>query len=93
MFRNLVFRNLVLRTPEYLICAVAPLAILEYKYNRSHDELLANVLREDYLLSNPPMNKEDIEAIRHSSNRIRHWQSSGPDQQLFTSVPKRWNKD
>ena len=88
-----IFRHLVLRTPEYLICAVAPLAILEYKYNRSHDELLANVLREDYLLSNPPMNKEDIEAIRHSSNCIRHWQSFAPVQQLFKPIPKRWKKD
>ena len=100
MFRNLVFRNLVLRTPQYLICAVTPLAILEYKYNRSHDELLANVLKEDKLTysrdsfeDGKNIYQKEIEEIRKSSRQIKHWQSSGPREQLFTPIPKRWNKD
>ena len=95
-----VFTNIFLRTPQYLICAVAPLAILEYKYNRSHDELLANVITEDKLtygkdsLTNGRnIYEHEIEEIRKSSQMIKHWQSSGPAQQLFTPIPKRWNKD
>ena len=94
-----VFTNIFLRTPQYLICAVAPLAILEYKYNRSHDELLANVLQEDELTYRRDFDQgkniyqEEIEEIRKSSQMIKHWQSSGPREQLFTPVPKRWKKD
>jgi hypothetical protein len=83
--------------PVGIWCAVTPMAILEYKYNRSCDELLANVLKEDFLTYeiNPfPADKNiyqhQLEDIRKSSQRIKHWQSSSPVQQLFTSVPKRW---
>ena len=78
-----------------MICAITPLAMIEYKYNRSHDELIANVLKEDsltYSKDNKNYHKE-IEEIRKSSSRIKHWQSSGPREQLFTAVPKRWKKD
>ena len=82
----------ILRTTEYVTCAVMPLAVIEYKYNRSHDELIANIIAEDSL--NPFVsNKKDIEEIRKSTQMIKHWQSSGPRKQLFTAVPKRWKKD
>ena len=95
-----VFANIFLRTTEYLVCAVTPLAILEYKYNRSHDELLANVLTEDKLTysrdsfdEGKNIYQKEIEEIRKSSRSIKHWQSSGPREQLFKPMPKRWKKD
>ena len=90
----------ILRTTEYVTCAVMPLAVIEYKYNRSHDELIANIIAEDSLAysrdsfdEGKNIYQNDIEDIRKSTQIIKHWQSSGPREQLFTAVPKRWKKD
>lgn len=92
---------------RYIPCAffssATPLAILEYKYNKSHKELLSNVMAEDFLQygmdcivedkSLDELYKKQIAEIRESSRKIKNWQSDGPRIQLFTSVPTRWRKD
>jgi hypothetical protein len=99
-YYNEEMRRAISVIPIGISCALTPLALLEYKYNRSHDELLANVLREDSLTyqqspfaSEKNIYQQEIEEIRKSSQRIKHWQSSGPREQLFNAVPKRWNKN
>ena len=82
--------------PCVLFSAVTPLAILEYKYNKSHRELLANVREEDCLtyeytcIFPDPLFQKQLQEVRKSSDKIKHWQSAGPRIQLFTSVPKRY---